>query len=67
MSPFLGEVIGTMLLILLGGGGVANVLLGKSKGNSSGWIVIFLQLNQNIEAIASALCLIVSPVQISWS
>ncbi len=40
MSPFLGEVIGTMLLILLGDGVVANVLLGKSKGNSSGWIVI---------------------------
>jgi glycerol uptake facilitator protein len=40
MSPFLGEVIGTMLLILLGDGVVANVLLTKTKGNSSGWIVI---------------------------
>lgn len=40
MSPFLGEVIGTMLLILLGDGVVANVVLGKTKGNSSGWIVI---------------------------
>lgn len=40
MSPFLGEVIGTMLLILLGDGVVANVLLGKTKGNNSGWIVI---------------------------
>jgi glycerol uptake facilitator protein len=37
---FLGEVIGTMLLILLGDGVVANVLLGKTKGNNSGWIVI---------------------------
>lgn len=37
---FLGEMIGTMILILLGDGVVANVLLGKSKGNSSGWIVI---------------------------
>src|SRR5512143_3746264 len=36
----LGEIIGTMLLILLGDGVVANVLLGKTKGNSSGWIVI---------------------------
>ena len=36
----LGETIGTMLLILLGDGVVANVLLGKTKGNSSGWIVI---------------------------
>ena len=40
MSPFMGEVIGTMLLILLGDGVVANVLLAKTKGNNSGWIVI---------------------------
>lgn len=40
MSPFLGEVIGTMLLILFGDGVVANVVLSKTKGNSSGWIVI---------------------------
>ena len=40
MSIFLGEVIGTMFLILLGDGVVANVLLGKTKGNNSGWIVI---------------------------
>ncbi len=39
-SPFVGEIIGTMLLILLGDGVVANVVLGKTKGNSSGWIVI---------------------------
>jgi glycerol uptake facilitator protein len=36
----LGETIGTMLLVLLGDGVVANVLLGKTKGNNSGWIVI---------------------------
>jgi glycerol uptake facilitator protein len=36
----LGETIGTMLLILLGDGVVANVLLGKTKGNNAGWIVI---------------------------
>jgi glycerol uptake facilitator protein len=36
----IGEIIGTMLLILLGDGVVANVLLGKTKGNNSGWIVI---------------------------
>jgi glycerol uptake facilitator len=40
MHIFLGEVIGTMFLILLGDGVVANVLLGKTKGNNSGWIVI---------------------------
>lgn len=40
MSHFLAEVIGTMILILLGDGVVANVLLGKTKGNNSGLIVI---------------------------
>jgi len=40
MSPFIGEFIGTMLLIILGDGVVANVVLNKTKGNNSGWIVI---------------------------
>jgi glycerol uptake facilitator protein len=40
MNPFLGEMVGTMLLILLGDGVVANVLLSRTKGNNSGWIVI---------------------------
>lgn len=40
MSIFWGELIGTMLLILLGNGVVANVLLKNSKGYQSGWIVI---------------------------
>ena len=40
MDAYIGEVIGTMILILLGDGVVANVLLGKTKGNNSGWIVI---------------------------
>jgi glycerol uptake facilitator protein len=39
-SPFLGEFMGTAVLILLGNGAVANVLLKKSKGENSGWIVI---------------------------
>jgi glycerol uptake facilitator protein len=38
--PFVGEVFGTMMLILLGNGVVAAVLLGKSKAQSGGWIVI---------------------------
>lgn len=42
MSPFLGEVIGTMLLVLLGDGVVAGVLLSKSKAENSGWVVITL-------------------------
>jgi len=37
---FLAEMFGTMVLILLGDGVVANVVLNKTKGNSSGWIVI---------------------------
>jgi glycerol uptake facilitator protein len=40
MSPFIGEFIGTMLLIIMGDGVVANVVLNKTKGNNGGWIVI---------------------------
>jgi glycerol uptake facilitator protein len=40
MSPFIGEFIGTALLLILGAGVVANVVLDKTKGNNSGWIVI---------------------------
>lgn len=39
-NGFIGEFLGTMVLILLGDGVVANVLLAKSKGQNSGWIVI---------------------------
>ena len=39
-SHFIAEMVGTMILILLGDGVVANVLLNKSKGQNSGWIVI---------------------------
>ena len=40
MHPYLAEIVGTMLLILLGDGVVANVVLSRTKGNSGGWIVI---------------------------
>lgn len=40
MTPFIAELIGTMLLILLGDGVVANVLLNDTKGKNGGWIVI---------------------------
>src|SRR5580700_57836 len=40
MSPFLGEFAGTAVLILMGNGVVANVLLKRSKGEGGGWIVI---------------------------
>ena len=40
MTPFIAEIIGTALLIILGGGVVANVELNKTIGNNSGWIVV---------------------------
>lgn len=40
MSPFIAELIGTMLLILMGGGVVANVCLLKTKGHGAGWMAI---------------------------
>ena len=40
MFPFLGEFAGTALLIIMGGGVVANVVLNGTKGQNSGWIVI---------------------------
>jgi glycerol uptake facilitator protein len=42
MSPFIGEFVGTALLIIVGDGVVANVVLNKTKGQNSGWIVITL-------------------------
>jgi glycerol uptake facilitator protein len=40
MTPFTAEILGTMVMILLGNGVVANVNLKGTNGNSSGWIVI---------------------------
>lgn len=40
MSPYTAEFLGTTLLVLLGDGVVANVVLNRSKGQNSGWIVI---------------------------
>lgn len=40
MSPYLAEFIGTAVLVLMGNGVVANVVLKKTKGESSGWVVI---------------------------
>ena len=37
---FLGEVVGTAVLILFGDGVVAGVLLNKSKAQNAGWVVI---------------------------
>ena len=40
MEPFFSEIIGTFLLMLLGCGVNANVVLKGTKGHGSGWIVI---------------------------
>ena len=40
MSAFTAELVGTALLLLLGDGVVANVVLKGTKGSGSGWIVI---------------------------
>lgn len=40
MNMYIAEFIGTMVLIILGNGVVANVVLAKTKGNNGGWIVI---------------------------
>jgi len=40
LSEFLAELVGTMLLIIFGGGVVGGVLLRKSKAEGAGWIVI---------------------------
>lgn len=40
MSPFSAEILGTMFMILLGNGVVANVVLNGTKGNNGGWMVI---------------------------
>src|ERR1700690_3592313 len=40
MNVIVAEFIGTAMLIILGNGVVANVLLSRTKGNNAGWIVI---------------------------
>jgi glycerol uptake facilitator protein len=40
MTPFVGEIIGTAILLLLGDGVVANTILRGTKGEGAGWIVV---------------------------
>ena len=54
MSPFIAEFLGTVILIILGNGVVANVVLAKTKGNGAGWIVI--TAGWGIAVFVGALC-----------
>lgn len=56
MNIFIGEFIGTALLIFLGNGVLANVLLEKTKGHGSGWVVIQL----------GWVCAVIMAVYCSW-
>ncbi|MBE5032853.1 MIP/aquaporin family protein [Gallalistipes aquisgranensis] len=40
MTPFTAELLGTMLMILMGDGAVANVVLVRTKGHGAGWLAI---------------------------
>ena len=40
MEAFAAELVGTCMLVVLGNGVVANVVLARTKGHQSGWIVI---------------------------
>ena len=42
MQGFIGELIGTFVLVLLGDGVVAGVTLNKSKAQDTGWLLITL-------------------------
>ena len=46
MNELFGEFLGTLILILLGNGVVAGVVLPKTKSNNAGWIVITMGLGE---------------------
>ena len=54
MNVYLAELIGTAILVLLGDGVVANVVLKETKGSSSGWIVI--TAGWGLAVFTAALC-----------
>ena len=45
MIPFIAEISGAAILILLGGGVLANVFLNKTTVRNSGWIVVLIALS----------------------
>src|SRR5436190_83609 len=53
MPPVLAELLGTMLLVILGDGVVANVVLNRTKGQNAGWIVITAGANLLTEVIGT--------------
>lgn len=55
MSPFVAELIGTTILLLLGNGVVANAILEKTKGNQGvGWLMI--NLGWGMAVFVAVLC-----------
>lgn len=42
MTPFVGEILGTLILVYLGNSVISNVLLKKTKGEGAGWLAIAL-------------------------
>ena len=42
MTPFIAELFGTAVVIIIGNGVVANVVLPKTKGNNAGLVAIVL-------------------------
>ena len=54
MSTFLAELIGTMILIIFGGGVVAGSLLKSSKAENGGWVVITIAWGLGVAMAAYA-------------
>ena len=54
MNPLVAEFLGTLILIVLGNGVVANVLLSKTKGHGGGWVII--TAGWGIAVFVGALC-----------
>ncbi len=54
MNSYMAEFLGTLILIILGNGVVANVVLSKTKGHGSGWVVI--SAGWAIAVFVGALC-----------
>ena len=71
VSPFLAELLGTAILIILGNGVVANVVLHRTKGQNSGWIVITagwaLAVTVAVYAVNSFSGAHLNPIQNTWA